>query len=103
LLYDDLALHLHRIAQYLKHLKLKRLVICHYDTVETSTKTNVAKKTVSTMSNERRNPYYKKKNHKNVSSLSAAAGGAQAGAARTNETIDTSSLLRAAGTVITNQ
>jgi hypothetical protein len=49
------------------------------------------------MSNERRNPYYKKKNHKNVSSLSAAAGGMQAGAARTNESTGTSSLLRAAG------
>jgi hypothetical protein len=55
------------------------------------------------MSNERRNPYYKKKNHKNVSSLSAAAGGAQAGAARTNDAVGTSSLLRAAGAVITNQ
>jgi hypothetical protein len=49
------------------------------------------------MSNERRNPYYKKKNHKNMSSLSAAAGGTQAGAARTNESTGTSSLLRAAG------
>jgi hypothetical protein len=55
------------------------------------------------MSNERRNPYYKKKNHKNVSSLNAAAGGAQAGAARANESTSTSSLLRAAGTVINNQ
>jgi hypothetical protein len=55
------------------------------------------------MSNERRNPYYKKKNHKNVSSLSAAAGGAQPEATRTNEMSGTSSLLRAAGTAITNQ
>jgi hypothetical protein len=31
--------------QYLKHLNLKRLVICHYDIVGKSTRTNVAKKT----------------------------------------------------------
>jgi hypothetical protein len=52
------------------------------------------------MSNERRNPYSKKKHPKNMSSLVAAIGGTQAGAARTNEKTGTSSLLRAAGAVI---
>jgi hypothetical protein len=38
------------------------------------------------MSNERRNPYYKKKNHKNTSSVATAAVVTRAGAARMNKT-----------------
>jgi hypothetical protein len=55
------------------------------------------------MSNERRNPYQKKKHHKNVSSLSAAAGGTQAGAVWMIGTTGTSSLLRAAGAATRNK
>jgi hypothetical protein len=55
------------------------------------------------MSNERRNPYYKKKQHRNASSLSMAAGGTQTGAARTTGTTGTSSLLRAAGAATSNE
>jgi hypothetical protein len=47
------------------------------------------------MSNERRNPYYKKKNHKNMSSLAAATVGTRAAAARASDDHGSSSLTRA--------
>jgi hypothetical protein len=55
------------------------------------------------MSNERWNPYYKKKNHKNTSSLAAAIEGSGNAAARTNATAGVSSLSRAAVTIDRNE
>jgi hypothetical protein len=55
------------------------------------------------MSNERWNPYYKKKNHKNTSSLAAAIEGSGNAAASMNATAGGSSLSRAAVTINRNE
>jgi hypothetical protein len=55
------------------------------------------------MSNERRNPYYKKKNHKNTSSVTIGAVTTRAGAARMNETNDMMAAARDADRTSTNE
>jgi hypothetical protein len=55
------------------------------------------------MSNEQRNPYYKKKHPKNMSSLAAATLGTGTGGTQTNATSGTSSLTRAANMDVANE